>query len=92
MPADYQKILLEKGKEHMTRLVKLSRQANQESIELMKQNGIKVIDIPKENMPAFYEAAKEARRSLVGKLYSAELLNRVETALQDLRADKTSMK
>jgi TRAP-type C4-dicarboxylate transport system substrate-binding protein len=92
MPADYQKILLEKGKEHMARLVKLSRQANQESIELMKQNGIKVIDIPKENMPAFYEAAQEARRSLVGKLYSAELLNRVETALQDLRAGKTSMK
>lgn len=92
MPANYQKILVEKGRENMNRLVQLSRQSNQESIELMKQNGIKVIDIPKENMPAFYNAAQEARRSLVGKLYSAELLNRVETALQDLRAGKTSMK
>jgi TRAP-type C4-dicarboxylate transport system substrate-binding protein len=87
---EYQKILVEKGRENMERLVKLSRQSNQESIQLMKKNGIEVIDIPKENLTAFYNAAQDARNSLVGKLYSKELLTRVETALQQLRAGKAS--
>lgn len=87
---EYQKILVEKGRENMKRLVQLSRQANQESIELMNKNGIQIVKVPKENLKGFYDAARVARNSLVGKLYSAELLNRVETALQDLRAGKVS--
>jgi TRAP-type C4-dicarboxylate transport system substrate-binding protein len=87
---EYQKILLEKGREHMNRLVQLSRQSNQESIELMKKNGIQVVKVPEENLKGFYDAARIARKSLVGKLYSAELLSRVETAVQQLRAGKVS--
>jgi TRAP-type C4-dicarboxylate transport system substrate-binding protein len=87
---EYQKILVEKGREHMKRLVQLSRQSNQESIELMKKNGIQVIKVPEENLKGFYDAAQVARKSLVGKLYSAELLWRVETAVQELRAGKVS--
>jgi TRAP-type transport system periplasmic protein len=87
---EYQKILVEKGREHMKRLVQLSRQSNQESIELMKKNGIQVIKVPEENLKGFYDAAQVARKSLVGKLYSAELLSRVETAVQELRAGKVS--
>lgn len=87
---EYQKILVEKGREHMKRLVQLSRQSNQESIELMKKNGIQVVKVPEENLKGFYDAAGVARKSLVGKLYSAELLSRVETAVQELRAGKVS--
>lgn len=87
---EYQKILVEKGREHMKRLVQLSRQSNQESIELMKKNGIQVVKVPEENLKGFYDAAQVARKSLVGKLYSAELLSRVEAAVQDLRAGKVT--
>lgn len=88
---EYQKILLEKGREHMARLVELSRQSNQESVQLMKKNGIQVVNIPEENLREFYGAAQKARSSLVGKLYSRELLTRVESGLQDLRAGKASV-
>lgn len=87
---EFQKILLEKGREHMDRLIQLSRQSNEESIELMKKNGIEIVTIPEANLNGFYNAAREARRSLVGKLYSQELLTRVETALQEFRKGKVS--
>lgn len=89
---EHQKILVEKGREHMERLIQLSRQSNKESIELMKKNGIEIVSIPEDNLNAFYDAAREARRSLAGKLYSKELLTKVETALQDLREGKVSSK
>lgn len=89
---EYQKILVEKGREHMDRLIQLSRQSNQESIELMKKNGIEIVTIPQANLKNFYNAASQARQSLVGKLYSQELLTRVETALQEFREGKVSSK
>lgn len=88
---EYQEILLEKGREHMERLVKLSRRSNTESIELMKKNGIEIVSIPEENLKDFYNAAQQARNNLVGKLYSKELLTRVESGLQDLRSGKASV-
>ncbi|RMG66306.1 MAG: ABC transporter substrate-binding protein, partial [Calditrichaeota bacterium] len=90
LPPAYQKILLEKGQEHMRRLVQLSRRDNQEAIELMKKNGIQVVHVPEENMLPFQEAGRKARLSLVGKLYSRELLERVESALADFRAGKVT--
>ena len=74
----------------MGELVKLSRKANEESIELMKKNGIQMVKIPPENLKPFLEATERARKKLVGKLYSQELLNRVETALAEFRSKKVS--
>ncbi len=89
IPPEYQKILREKGREYMRKLVLLSRKDNQQSIELMKQNGIQVVHVPEANLPEFEAAGARARESLVGKLYSQELLNRVETALQEFRSKET---
>ena len=71
----------------MEKLVQINRKDNEESIELMKKNGIKLVNVPEENLKVFYEAGLEARKSLVGKLYSQELLDRVENALQDFRSE-----
>ena len=87
---EYQKLLVQKGREYMGELVKLSRKANEESIELMKKNGIQMVKIPPENLKPFLEATERARKKLVGKLYSQELLNRVETALAEFRSKKVS--
>lgn len=88
LPPEYQKIILEKGREYMKKLTRLSRQDNDKSIELMKKNGIQLVEIPSQNKPTFFQAGERARRSLVGKLYSQELLDRVENALREFRASE----
>jgi len=92
IPPEYQELVKKKGREYMKRLVQLSRKDNEEAIRLMKKNGIQIVDIPPENQPAFYEAGEKARRSLVGKLYSQELLDKVEKALKEFRSRSTSDK
>ncbi len=86
IPPEYQKILREKGREYMRKLVQLSREDNAKSIELMKKNSIQVVHVPEENYPQFEAAGKKARESLVGKLYTRELLDKVENALAEFRA------
>jgi TRAP-type C4-dicarboxylate transport system substrate-binding protein len=88
MPESYQTVLREQGKEKMRKLVELSRQDNEESIELMKKNGIEIVTVPSENLEKFYIAGDKARRNLVGKLYSQELLERVEKLLAQFRESK----
>ena len=89
IPPEYQKILREKGREYMRKLVLLSRKDNEESIKLMEQNGIQLVHVPEANLPEFEAAGERARRSLVGKLYSRELLERVEKALKEFRNKAT---
>ena len=67
LPENYQLLLREKGREHMQKLVKLSRKDNLESIELMKKNGITVVKVPAENLDEFIKAGADARKRLVGK-------------------------
>lgn len=89
LPADYQSILREQGREYMRKLVKQGRHDNRQAIELMKQNGIKLVHVPEANLNEFKQAGEKARQNLVGNLYSQELLNRVEKALEELRSGKT---
>jgi TRAP-type C4-dicarboxylate transport system substrate-binding protein len=89
LPTEYQTLLREKGREYMQKLVSLSREDNQKSIELMQKNGIQLVNVPDANLPEFSEAGIKARNNLVGKLYSQELLNRVEFALSEFRQGKS---
>ena len=86
LPPEYQNILLEKSREYMHRLITLSRQDNQVATETILKNGVQLIKIPATELAPFEEAGKAARRSLVGKLYSSELLERVEAMVQEFRA------
>lgn len=88
LPENYQLLLREKGKEYMTKLVQLSRQDNEQSIQLMKKNGMKIVQVPEANLGEFKLAGEKARRALVGKLYNQDLLNRVETALKEFRSQQ----
>ncbi|NOX37659.1 MAG: ABC transporter substrate-binding protein [Calditrichaeota bacterium] len=90
LPEKYQRLLIEKGREHMAELIKQSRVDNEKAIEIMLKNGIQLVHVPEENLGAFYEAGARARRNLVGKLYSQEFLTRIETALEEFRARKSS--
>jgi TRAP-type C4-dicarboxylate transport system substrate-binding protein len=60
---------------------------NARSIELLKQSGISVVhvDIDNEQMQFVIDASKKARESLVGTLYSQELLDQTLSYLDEYR-------
>lgn len=85
---EHQKILRDKGREYMARLVQESREDNQEAIELMKQNGIQIVKVSEEHLREFETAARRAHQDLVGKLYPRELLDQVTNSIEEFRAGK----
>jgi TRAP-type transport system periplasmic protein len=86
LPKDLQEILIRNGKKYMQKLTQLSRQDNAKSIETLKKKGITVLSPPSEKATSAYEEqGRKARRMLAGKLFSEDLLNKVESAVLDFR-------
>lgn len=84
LPKDLQEILLRNGKIYMRKLTELTRQ--DKSIETLKKHGITIVEPPsKEVLASYEEVGKKARRLLAGKLFSEDLMNRVEKAVLDYR-------
>ena len=93
LPADLQEILLRNGKLYMQKLTQLSRLDNSKSIETLKKNGITILSPPSDKaISAYDETGKNARRMLVGKLFSQDFLNRVESAVLDFRGKNSKGK
>ncbi len=81
-----QQILKEKAREYFGKLTQLSREDNKTAAAKMLAKGMKQITISDPQiLKEFDEVGRKARIALVGKLYSAELLDEVETALQAYR-------
>ena len=89
LPADLQTILLRNGRKYMVELTRKSRDENAAAIGTLKKSGIQIVEMndPKV-MAEFVASGKKARQALVGKLYDADFLQRVEKAVADLRAKK----
>ncbi len=85
IPADLQQILLKHGKTFMRKLTELSRKDNIKSLETLKKNKMNFNKPDQNEVKSYEEIGKKARRALIGKLYSEDLLNRVEKALTDFR-------
>ena len=86
LPPDLQEILVRNGRQYMQKLTQLSREENAKSIETLKKNGVTIVDPPsQQTLDAYSELGKNARKLLVGRLFSEDLLNRVENALNDYR-------
>jgi TRAP-type C4-dicarboxylate transport system substrate-binding protein len=91
LPADQQKILTDLSAKHVKRLNELSNADNAKALASMQKQGLALGAKPGPDVYAKYaELGRAARRDLVGRLYSAELLDRVEKELADLRARKTA--
>ena len=80
-----QALLLETGEKYLTRLNAISRAENQNSIETLKKNGIKIVAIPPHLNSQYELLGQKARALLVGKLYSFELLKKIEKSLEEYR-------
>jgi|Deesub1362B_J571_1020462.scaffolds.fasta_scaffold02692_4 TRAP-type C4-dicarboxylate transport system substrate-binding protein len=91
IPEQHRTILTRLAREYMRKLTLLSREDNRKAIETLKQNGIQLIPKPDEQtLQGFYTTAAKARRALVGRYYSEELLNEIETTLEEFRKNSTS--
>ncbi len=86
IPADLQQILLKHGKAFMRKLTEQSRKDNIKSLDILKKNKMTFNKPDAAEVKSYDEIGRKARRSLAGKLYSEDLLNRVEKALSDYRA------
>ncbi|MBP6671559.1 MAG: TRAP transporter substrate-binding protein DctP [Bacteroidetes bacterium] len=86
IPADLQQILVKHGRAYMRKLTEQSRKDNIKSLETLKKNKMTFNKPDANEIKSYDELGRKARRSLAGKLYSEDLLNRVEKALADFRA------
>lgn len=86
IPANLQDILIRNGKKYMQKLTQLSRQENAKAIETLKKKGITILTPPSEKAISSYEEnGRKARHLLAGKLFTEDLLNKVETAVTEFR-------
>jgi len=88
--AEDQATVMSVFKSSLDELTIATRKQNVESIDKFKELGIKIDSLSKLGFQEMTAAAAEIRPQLVGKLYSADLLKRVESLLSDLRKNKKS--
>ena len=87
---DDQKTVLEVSSRNLKRLNELSRKENDEALASLQKQGLILSAHPTpEVVRQYQDLGKTARRELVGKLYSQELLDKVEKSLDDSRSGKT---
>jgi hypothetical protein len=70
----------------MRKLTELSRQENIKSLDVLKNNKIIFTKPEAKEVPLYEEIGRNARRLMVGKLFSEDLLKRVEQSIAEFRA------
>ena len=89
LPPDLREILVRNGKILMKKLTALSREDNAKSLETLKKSGITIVDPPSAQVLERYDAiGKQARRLLVGKLFTQDFLDQVEKKIADYRSTR----
>lgn len=66
------------------------RVKNEETIGELESSGVKVIPIPADELPQYRELGSKVADSLVGKLWSQELLDRVRKIVAETRAKSSN--
>jgi len=85
LPEELQKTLIEETKKGIREIVLKSRIENDESIEMMQKNGIKLVEIHASAEQEFKIAGQKTAENLTGKLYDRELLEKVRNLLKEYR-------
>lgn len=91
LPGDLQEILIRNGRKYTRILTEKTRVENQKARRVLQKNGIVIVSPPDTaSVAELYETGRKARRMLVGKLYSKELLEAVEQAVAEFRRQRSS--
>ena len=86
LPENHQITLKKLTRASLAGLTQLSRQQNKDAVETLKKNGIVVIPTPVASiLQTYYKLGVSVRRELVGKFYTQDILDRVESALKAFR-------
>jgi TRAP-type C4-dicarboxylate transport system substrate-binding protein len=86
LPPAYQKALKKIGSECLKELASVIRKDNLKAEKVLENNGIKWVHQPDPaEIKMFQQAGATARQNLSGKLFSAELLNKVLGYLDEVR-------
>ena len=89
LPPDLKDLLMNLSKKHFSRLITLTREDNDKSIQVMEKTGITLVKKPDgKDLEAFSKAGKTVRDNLVEKLYSRELLEKIISSLNSFRIKK----
>ncbi|MFH1726293.1 MAG: TRAP transporter substrate-binding protein DctP [Elusimicrobiota bacterium] len=87
---EHQEVLVEVSRRHLRRLSQLTREENRKAMKTLEKEGLKLTRPASEKQALAYEdAGRKARRLLVGRLYSEELLDRVEKSLESFRRKRS---
>ncbi|QPJ65411.1 MAG: ABC transporter substrate-binding protein [Candidatus Nitrohelix vancouverensis] len=82
LPDDLKKILKDLSAKRLKALTQTIHDENLESIRVMQENGVKMMEIASpEASETFRQAGKKARQMLTGDLFSEETLRRVESLI-----------
>ncbi len=92
LPPEFREILIRNGRAAFRKLTELSREENRQAIAEFKKRGMETIEATPQDLKVYVQAGASARRSLVGKMYTADLLSRVENELESFRSGKASTK
>lgn len=91
LPPDLQNLMLELSKKKFSRLITLTRKENNRSIEAMKKAGIIPVKRPEgKDLEKFLKVGKTVSNNLVNKLYSKELLEKINSSLHSYRTKKAA--
>ena len=90
LPPDLQSLLKTTTEKYSAKLIQAIRQDNAKSINTLKKNGIQIVSVTSNDKAELEKTALEVRPKLVGKLYSQELLNKVQQLLEEYRNKKTN--
>jgi TRAP-type C4-dicarboxylate transport system substrate-binding protein len=90
LPPDLQALLKKTAEKYCNQLVQETRQENVKSVETLKKNGIQVVTVAPNDKEELEKTAVSVRPQLVGKLYSQELLNRVQGLVDEYRKTHAS--
>jgi TRAP-type C4-dicarboxylate transport system substrate-binding protein len=88
IPPDLQTLLLQTTRRYAQQIVELTRQENEKGIELLKQNGIEILDLPPGEVKKLEVASTQVQQKFVGTLYSQELLDTVRSLVKEYRGAK----
>jgi TRAP-type C4-dicarboxylate transport system substrate-binding protein len=82
-----QKIMVDVANKGHDKIIRVTRQEDEKSLELLKKEGIVIVptDIKNKDQQYVFEASKRVREDLVGTLYSKELLNRTLMLIDEYR-------
>ncbi len=82
---DLQNLLRSTSEKYTNKLIQAIREDNTKSVQTLKNAGIQMVAVAPADQAELQKSALEVRPKLVGKLYSQDLLNRVQGYIDEYR-------